>query len=410
MRQRTHRGEWVLLAFASTLIPLWACGALIGVKDIFGGSDAASEAGLAEGGEKDAAHLPDDASALSDAALADAASDSNDAGNADACGDPLTSAENCGRCGHSCLGGECLQGKCQPVVLRPAISPRDIVLDKTHIYWIEPSAARVMQADKDGKNVVPLAVGGVLNDYPRGLAIDDNAVYWGSNNVVLRCRLGGCANTPTLVANTGAGLASIAIDQTQVYWIEGGSDTAAVMSAPKNGTMGTGTSLYGDPDAGSFYKIAVHTQSIFFTVAEGTVRKIGIDGGAPTIVGSAKGEPVGLAVDDANVYWAVDDDPGTINVAPRSGASRGAPLAAGQQFPLALAVDPTSIYWVNLGPGVGGLEGTLMTCNFASCAAPTIIASKQKGPVAVAIDETAIYWSNFGGGVGDGALMRLARP
>src|SRR5271165_4916495 len=32
-----------------------------------------------------------------------------------ACGDVQTSSQNCGSCGHDCLGGACTAGKCQPL-------------------------------------------------------------------------------------------------------------------------------------------------------------------------------------------------------------------------------------------------------------------------------------------------------
>src|SRR5206468_1326744 len=101
-------------------------------------------------------------------------------GDSGPCGDILTSGDNCGRCGHSCLGGACADGGCQPLAIRSNTSPRNLAVDKDHVYWLEPKTNRVMQADKDGKNTLELAYGGPNNDYPLALAIDDAGVYWGT--------------------------------------------------------------------------------------------------------------------------------------------------------------------------------------------------------------------------------------
>ena len=34
--------------------------------------------------------------------------------------DTMNDAKNCGVCGHDCLGGKCLKGACQPIILATA--------------------------------------------------------------------------------------------------------------------------------------------------------------------------------------------------------------------------------------------------------------------------------------------------
>jgi hypothetical protein len=64
------------------------------------------------------------------------------------------------------------------VTLAANIGPRNIAVDGQHVYWLEPSTARAMQADLDGTNQVQL--GGGTSNYLLGLGTDDASVYWGS--------------------------------------------------------------------------------------------------------------------------------------------------------------------------------------------------------------------------------------
>lgn len=62
-----------------------------------------------------------------------------------ACG-TVDDPNNCGACGHSCLGGACARGQCQPVVLaenqtleHDPLVPDAIAVDATHVTWVTGS-------------------------------------------------------------------------------------------------------------------------------------------------------------------------------------------------------------------------------------------------------------------------------
>jgi hypothetical protein len=80
-------------------------------------------------------------------------------------------------------------------------------------------------------------------------------------------------------------------------------------------------------------------------------------------------------------------------------------LVSGQQDPWAIAVDATSLYWVDSG------NGTVLKMPKAG-GAVTTLASGQSAPLAIAVDGTSVYWSNIecpddGGMCDDGNVMSV---
>ena len=116
------------------------------------------------------------------------------------------------------------------------------------------------------------------------------------------------------------------------------------------------------------------------------------DGVAVTLASGQK-TPNGLAVDATSLYWTNTDD-GTVM---KMGLDGGTPipLASGQRGPAALAVDATSIYWSNNGDSTGMWKMGLDGGNPAQLA----FGGRTMG---IAVDATSIYWSDFD----DGTVMK----
>jgi hypothetical protein len=73
-----------------------------------------------------------------------------------ACGS-LDDPQNCGACGHSCLGGACARGQCQPVVLaedqpttQDSLSDA-MAVDDSHVFWL--SGGRIARVPTAGGKV-----------------------------------------------------------------------------------------------------------------------------------------------------------------------------------------------------------------------------------------------------------------
>jgi hypothetical protein len=82
-------------------------------------------------------------------------------------------------------------------------------------------------------------------------------------------------------------------------------------------------------------------------------------------------------------------------------------LASGQEGPVAIAVDATSVYWTNTTPVPQNPTGTVMKVGLAG-GVPTTLATGQSGPEAIAVDATSVYWANEVGD-GQGSVMKVAK-
>jgi hypothetical protein len=103
-------------------------------------------------------------------------------------------------------------------------------------------------------------------------------------------------------------------------------------------------------------------------------------------------------VDGSNVYWT-ELSPGNVMQAPLAG---GAPvtLASGQMNPAAVAVDGTSVYWINVQ---GGAAGSLNKVPIGGGAVVTLVpqvAGAEIGagnlPNTITVDATSVYFLTTG--------------
>jgi hypothetical protein len=165
--------------------------------------------------------------------------------------------------------------------------------------------------------------------------------------------------------------------------------------------------------------IAVHGGQVFWVnpdyESDGDVRAVPIEGGTPTTRSS--GGPTagpelcglgclgGLAVDGTSIYWVNPgvrgNSDGTVMKMPLDGGT-ATTLASGQNLPVAIAIDSTSVYWTNYGSDVhggdggGAKDGSVMSVPLEG-GTPTILAQGQKFPLGIATDGTNVYWLSQGG-------------
>jgi len=307
-----------------------------------------------------------------------------------------TDPQNCGTCGHDCLGGACEQGACLPFVLSTeGTEPASVEVDASHVYWAAGSS--IFRVSKQGGasqrvaddlwNLSDIEVDGTTVFYvtdadmeatdvgavpteggsptllgkaegPDGMAVDEGYIYWASRylGVYRMPKAGGAAEQ---LDSTTSLAVRIAIDTTSVYWflhdtgVHG--DAIGLIKTPIGGGFGTalveptgypidvaadGQHVFlswrpqygGDPnviaqvpvaggsvvtlDTPSDYPglLALDADNVYYTVADGTVRRVAKGGGSVEVLASGQGTPTSITVDDAAVYWTrlPEGDPATV--------------------------------------------------------------------------------------------------
>jgi hypothetical protein len=261
-----------------------------------------------------------------------------------------------------------------------------------------PTGPEKVQAQTPGLSTfVPVqqiagTLGGQL-DYPKGIAVNASHVYFssgslssqpGAGGVVMRAPIAGGA--PEIFASGQPDPKHLALDDTYVYWTDGGSGPTAgdagIMKAPLAGGPPVRIARAGFP-----IDIAVNRQYVFWTDYDlHTINRAALDGSGPVALSSTGDQPMVLSIDAANVYWLSGGTHGGHDGAIMQAPIEGGPavtLAQDQAEPASLAVDGQSVYWVNAGDGlvqrvpIGGGTNEVLR--------------HMTRPNAIAVDDTSYY-------------------
>jgi hypothetical protein len=305
--KRTH--------IAFLLVLPTGCAGLVGVPDLTYESGQAAEAGAS-----DAAF---ERSSPADGAPIDIDTGVNDA-SADA---PSTCAatvdlskdgQNCGRCGHDCLGGQCGGGQCAPKLLSGQMSGAEqLLVTGTDIFITNYGNGSVIRVGKTNQTASPIVSG---QGSPQGLATDGTNLFWANEDFagdgtgtdpswggIWACTLPAC--TTSRLIRQGDQPASLAYSAGFLYYVEHNGFT--VDQVKPDGTMFKTLASPTQP-----FAVGVDSSNVYYSTNNGNLDRVALTGGTEQTMGPYEiGAIHGLiALDADRVYWAYTSDNGTGHV------------------------------------------------------------------------------------------------
>jgi len=426
-----------------------ACDGLLGINLVFVDASApdatAHDAGAGDAGTKDA---PVDAT-THDATAADAPPDTRvpdahppaDAGrDAPPCSPNLeTDPDNCGRCGHSCLGGQCIAGTCQP---KPVSSPQTLtgvpnflVVAGGKVFWTQGGQAGdygAFYATSSGGDAFSVTVD-PLSTLGWGIQTDGVAVYFVSiGQGVFVCPFPGCGPDAGIrtVANTnavsgpipwtisGIGLGSGVIYVTSNYAV--GTNSGFLTRCDHPGDAASCTNVLPNQEPTTNSPVVVDGGVLLAfegaSFAGGSIATCPATGACGTnlYLDQMVTSPQYLTADTTRAYWTEwtgQSDAG-VTLGRVMGCVRGnCPLtaliyASDQAKPEGIATDGVYVYWANIS------APSVLACPVAGCpdGGPIVLAADAAtggAPFQVALDDAGVYWTNT---LAAGTIVRVAKP
>jgi hypothetical protein len=422
LKKLQSRGFWARLAIAAIAICLVACSAILGLTDPTLDNTVGDGGGSGDG-------------SAGDGQVADGGkgNDGGDAAPTCPAGDDFTTDKNnCGTCGHDCLGGLCVASKCQAVILASnQDSPFGIAVDSTNVYWTNYS----LSGDDDAGTVAACPIGGCPNPnaptilvapahHPIGVASVDGNLYWTASGTdaagyidgnIGSCKLPGCTPQSLSPKNLNSP-AGITAQGTFVYFSVEGTSAADNTNggiyradAPALSNLTQIAFNQNDPT-----NVSTNSLGVYWAYSDdngGTVSGVarcpltGACGDAGVIQLAGADEPFGISLNTQNVFWTEFTD-GTIRETGIDGGAAST-VAPGIVKPFAVVSDATYVYIVSAGtdPNNDSADGKILRCSVGGCASADVLIDQQDWPHAIAMDEKAIYWANFYGG----QIMKLAK-
>jgi hypothetical protein len=387
------------------------CSSTPGTQDITdvddAGSTGSADAWLPEGAPVDGetadqtssdTHTTDDQS--SDAAhVGDAPADAHECD-----GGLQTDPNNCGSCGHSCLGGACSAGVCQPVaIITEQTLGLEVAADDTNVYWVNSTAGAGNVVGTIKQHALaggtPVVVSG-NESYPGQLQVSGSRLYWltqtgtSAFSTSLRSAPVGGAGTVSIVATLTGIRTALAVTpdgsreifsafapSNDQYMIDVQHGSSGATFGPTNGRIGAMIA-----DNAVAYMADVHGFLVSFPFS----------GGVSNVLAYGMPGMFGVAGDTSRLFVLGAHRIDTYV----PGGSQLQPFATGLHNPRNLVVDGTQVYWTDSADGavyrmpVGG-------------GAQVKVASGQPAAQYIAQNSTSVFWTTLSGSTG--TIMRLAK-
>lgn len=266
------------------------------------------------------------------------------------------------------------------------LQPVRIVVDATHAYVTShDQGGAITRAPKDGGAAETLVTG---QAEPRGIAVDDNHVYWVTRGGAVRQLDKAGGNEVILFDETvTTELLDVGVNTTTVYWSDNENDR--ISRIPIDG--GTESTL--STSQQNIRMIFVDGVDVFWVNDGPGDVVVSENHGVPTVLGTTGNGATDVVADATHVYWTSNFQ-GTVQRVLRSGGSMEE-LANNQTGVTTLAIDDTHVYWLAKD------DGAIMRATLSGDQ-PTEFVSGLSNPASVVVDATHVYWIN----IDEGAVVR----
>lgn len=326
------------------------------------------------------------------------------------CVDISRSGSNCGRCGHSCGGSDCIGGVCQPALVASTAHqldmPHALAITNNAIFWAEQTRVRSCPLPQ-GCLLAPLLIADAYEDIRYIIARDGVIFFSGCRNCddkreLYRCPASGCLNPAQSVSwHEGFNTQGIS-SKTSLYWRDNYylfRCTAA--DCTSTDTRWTKTAL-GLPDMVS---IDTDGDTIYIRASTGNLltcpEAVGCD--SPIQLSNSASPNYTFRAHSGKFYWLyeVPSLPAKVQVCSIGNCSGStATLATDSSGVTELMVDTTGVYWIN------AMRGTIRHCPLTGCPAggANTLATGRSGHNSLALGPGFVYW------VEGNSIFKVAKP
>jgi hypothetical protein len=296
-----------------------------------------------------------------------------------------------------------------PARLPPAVLAKDLhapsalAVDRAALFWVDELDGDLARIPKRGGVTMTVFAGTGAPFAPgASIAVDETDIYWTSqvataSSLTRQDKNGG---KPTVVAsNTTAPIACVVLDETSAYWVQG----PGIYKASKKG--GAPQLLQGGQkgadcvalDSGHLYWSASGGEANKF--ADGAIVQSLKNGTQARLLVKNTEHPANVHVDDKNVYWQSADK--VLKASKDTGAPEQLAQASGAVADIAL--DDTHVYVLTPDAVVRvSKDGGPVETVAAGLAMPT----------SIAVDAANVYFTTRGTGSAqyrDGTLQKVAK-